>query len=265
MRQGPNGRRPRGRPNRKQQGGPSRPNNFDSSGPEGRIRGNAHQVYEKYVGLARDAISAGDRVAAETYYQHAEHYFRIVNASTDPVTAERRPARDDGNGRDADGREPRGPDSRDRSAREQDVNSDRNVGEPEPARSTPSETAQPAQVEPPRAAEGQDREGLDRVLGRDGADSPSRNRPRAPQGAVSGPADRDTEQAPTRRRPRQRPARSEAAGPANDGAERQADRSGNGDARVSAPAQDQVSTAPSEPAEATAPDVKNPDSEPAGA
>ncbi len=79
-----NGRRPRGRPNRKQHGGQSRPNNFDSSGPEGRVRGNAHQVYERYLAMARDAVSAGDRVAAETYYQHAEHYFRVLNSSTDP-------------------------------------------------------------------------------------------------------------------------------------------------------------------------------------
>jgi hypothetical protein len=84
MRQGSNGRRPRGRPQRKQHGGTPRHGNFDSSGPEGRIRGNAHQVYEKYIGLARDAVSFGDRVAAETYYQHAEHYYRIVNARTDP-------------------------------------------------------------------------------------------------------------------------------------------------------------------------------------
>ena len=84
MRQGTNGRRPRGRPHRKQHGSTPRHGNFDSSGPEGRIRGNAHQVYEKYIGLARDAVSMGDRIAAETYYQHAEHYYRIVNARTDP-------------------------------------------------------------------------------------------------------------------------------------------------------------------------------------
>lgn len=86
MRQGTNGRRPRGRPQRKQHGGGGTPRhgNFDSSGPDGRIRGNAHQVYEKYIGLARDAASAGNRVEAETYYQHAEHYYRIVNARTDP-------------------------------------------------------------------------------------------------------------------------------------------------------------------------------------
>lgn len=53
---------------------------FDSNGPEGRIRGGAHQVMEKYLMLARDASSQGDRVAAENFYQHAEHYFRLVNA-----------------------------------------------------------------------------------------------------------------------------------------------------------------------------------------
>ncbi len=84
MRQGPNARRPRGRTNRKHHGGGPRPNSYDSNGPEGRIRGNAHQVFERYVALARDALSAGDRISAETYYQHAEHYFRIINSSTDP-------------------------------------------------------------------------------------------------------------------------------------------------------------------------------------
>lgn len=53
---------------------------FDSNGPEGRIRGNAHQVMEKYLALARDASSQGDRVVAENFYQHAEHYFRLINA-----------------------------------------------------------------------------------------------------------------------------------------------------------------------------------------
>ncbi|CAA7612944.1 DUF4167 domain-containing protein [Magnetospirillum sp. SS-4] len=62
-------------------GGIPRPNQvFDSNGPEGRIRGNAHQVLEKYLSLARDASSQGDRVAAENFYQHAEHYFRMINA-----------------------------------------------------------------------------------------------------------------------------------------------------------------------------------------
>lgn len=51
---------------------------FDSSGPEVKIRGSAPHVYEKYLQLARDANSSGDRVTAENYLQHAEHYFRIM-------------------------------------------------------------------------------------------------------------------------------------------------------------------------------------------
>lgn len=83
MRPGSNTRRPRGRPNRKQHGSP-RSQTFDSHGPDVRIRGNAPQVYEKYLTLARDATASGDRISAESYYQFAEHYFRIMNDSTDP-------------------------------------------------------------------------------------------------------------------------------------------------------------------------------------
>jgi hypothetical protein len=59
---------------------PHRMQTFDSSGPNVKIRGNAYQVFERYIALAREAASAGDRIAAENYYQHAEHYFRIMNA-----------------------------------------------------------------------------------------------------------------------------------------------------------------------------------------
>jgi hypothetical protein len=59
---------------------PPRNQTYDSNGPEIRIRGNAHQVLEKYLSLARDAAAQGDRIAAENFYQHAEHYFRIINA-----------------------------------------------------------------------------------------------------------------------------------------------------------------------------------------
>lgn len=53
---------------------------FDSSGPDMRLRGTAQQLSEKYLQLGRDATSGGDRVMAESYFQHAEHYFRILNA-----------------------------------------------------------------------------------------------------------------------------------------------------------------------------------------
>src|SRR4051812_20728465 len=53
---------------------------FDSNGPDMRLRGTAQQLFEKYLQLGRDATSSGDRVMAEGYFQHAEHYFRILNA-----------------------------------------------------------------------------------------------------------------------------------------------------------------------------------------
>jgi len=83
MKPGPNlKQRSRGRNNN---GGgkkhmPSRNQTYDSNGPDIRIRGNAHQVLEKYLTLARDATAQGDRIAAENYYQHAEHYFRVISS-----------------------------------------------------------------------------------------------------------------------------------------------------------------------------------------
>jgi hypothetical protein len=59
-------------------GGGGRNQTFESSGPEGKIRGSAYQVIDRYQALARDALSSGDRVAAENYLQHAEHYYRVL-------------------------------------------------------------------------------------------------------------------------------------------------------------------------------------------
>ena len=88
MRHGTAGRRHRHRGQgggNAQNGGNRRPNNnrmqvFDSNGPEVRIRGTAHQVVEKYLALAKDAASTGDRILSESYLQHAEHYQRIINS-----------------------------------------------------------------------------------------------------------------------------------------------------------------------------------------
>ena len=81
-------KRSRGRGRRPQN---SHNRSFDSAGPDIKIRGTASQVYEKYLQLARDANSAGDRIQAENYHQHAEHYFRIVQASQ-PVQTTPAPA-----------------------------------------------------------------------------------------------------------------------------------------------------------------------------
>ena len=55
--------------------------NYESNGPDVKVRGNASHVAEKYMQLARDAQSSGDSVMAENYLQHAEHYFRIVSSA----------------------------------------------------------------------------------------------------------------------------------------------------------------------------------------
>lgn len=54
---------------------------YESNGPDVKIRGTASHIAEKYIQLARDAQGSGDPVAAENYYQHAEHYFRLIAAA----------------------------------------------------------------------------------------------------------------------------------------------------------------------------------------
>ncbi len=75
MRQGQKNNRMRGRGRK-----PSNPltRSYDSNGPDVKIRGTANHIAEKYQSLARDALASGDIVMAENYYQHAEHYLRII-------------------------------------------------------------------------------------------------------------------------------------------------------------------------------------------
>ncbi|HTT78602.1 MAG TPA: DUF4167 domain-containing protein [Stellaceae bacterium] len=93
---------------------PHRTQTFDSNGPNVKIRGNAYQVFERYIALAREAQIGGDRIAAESLYQHAEHYFRIMSAQGEgqghgalrPTTpADLEMAGGDGDGEPDDGEE----------------------------------------------------------------------------------------------------------------------------------------------------------------
>jgi hypothetical protein len=72
-----NGNRPHQPPQRT----PQRNHFFDSNGPNIKIRGSAHQIFERYIALAREAAIGDDRIAAENFYQHAEHYLRVANAN----------------------------------------------------------------------------------------------------------------------------------------------------------------------------------------
>jgi len=62
---------------------------YESNGPDVKIRGNASHISEKYQQLARDAAASGDRIGAENYLQHAEHYYRLVLAAQQQVQEQR--------------------------------------------------------------------------------------------------------------------------------------------------------------------------------
>jgi Domain of unknown function (DUF4167) len=79
MRNGQN-KRMRGRNNHRKSHNPMA-RVFESNGPDVKIRGNPSHIAEKYIQLARDAQASGDPIAAENYYQHAEHYFRVIAAA----------------------------------------------------------------------------------------------------------------------------------------------------------------------------------------
>ena len=99
MRPGQQNKRMRGR-NRK---GPNpMTRSFESNGGDVKIRGTALHIAEKYVQLARDASSSGDRVAAENYMQHAEHYYRILAAAQAQMPQPQPVMRSDDDGDDGD-------------------------------------------------------------------------------------------------------------------------------------------------------------------
>lgn len=118
MRPGQQNKRGRGRNNNNGGGGGGNFNRkganpltrtYDSSGPDVKIRGTAQHIAEKYSALARDAQSSGDRVMAENYLQHAEHYNRIIAAAQaqmqDRFQRDDREERNDFNDRDFNDRD----------------------------------------------------------------------------------------------------------------------------------------------------------------
>ncbi len=89
------GRKPGGGHHHHHGGNNQNPNRaMESNGPEGgKVRGPAAVIYERYLQLARDAASSGDRVLSENYLQHADHYFRLVR-SMQPVAPPQQPHQD---------------------------------------------------------------------------------------------------------------------------------------------------------------------------
>ena len=87
-----NGKRSRGRgrrPSGFNQPNVNRNTTFESNGPEGKLRGNAQQLYEKYTALAQDANSSSERISAEAFSQFADHYYRVHQTILDSIEQKR--------------------------------------------------------------------------------------------------------------------------------------------------------------------------------
>jgi Domain of unknown function (DUF4167) len=132
--------RPSQQKNRMRGRGRKQPNplsrNYESNGPDVKIRGNASHIAEKYAALARDAAASGDRVMAENYLQHAEHYNRIIAAAAAAA------------GRSEENAAGRGPQP-EVSAQDRFDNED---GEPVREAGNPEEAAAPENAEQPAKA-----------------------------------------------------------------------------------------------------------------
>jgi hypothetical protein len=103
---------------------------FDSSGPDLRIRGTSQQLFEKYLQLGRDATGSGDRVMAESYFQYAEHYFRILNAMNQAAQQNGAQPNQGGNGQQPYQRRQEGPEQSEQPDMEED---EANESEAQPA------------------------------------------------------------------------------------------------------------------------------------
>jgi hypothetical protein len=113
--------------------------NYESNGPDVKIRGSAQQIAEKYAALARDAMSSGDRVMAENYLQHAEHYNRIIAAAQAQMPIQHmQQARDDF---DDDGEEDRDDFDGNVNAGETQVSANNGSGPQPVIEGTPAEVA----------------------------------------------------------------------------------------------------------------------------
>jgi hypothetical protein len=219
MRQQPSGRRPRGRSNRKHFT-PHRSQTFDSHGPDVRVRGNAMQVYEKYVNLARDAAASGDRIVAESYQQYAEHYYRIINDTTDPQRpSAERPASERPDG-DRGPQERAAPERQDASGQPYPVDAEQPFVDGATVKAAPAGNGQAPAAKPEAAKQSSAGEGESPPTAVDPGESPDVGAAEAPPAGESKPKTRG------RGRPRTRAKAGNGAAGKADGEESGASPSG---------------------------------------
>ena len=121
--------RSRSKPNRQRTLGNIVNRVFDSSGPEGKVRGTPQQIIEKYLTLARDAQLSNDRVAEQSFFQHAEHYTRLLGEAM-REQAERQQQNNQSRGDGRDDERGDSDDGRDSQNDRRDANNgDRNNGD----------------------------------------------------------------------------------------------------------------------------------------
>lgn len=105
---------------------------FDSNGPDGRVRGTPNQIIEKYQGLASDSLLSGDRVAAENFSQHAEHYIRLLASAQSETSRDQDKRQNDNDARSA---QRRGRDAQDDDGEDSGAKSEGDADGREAARS----------------------------------------------------------------------------------------------------------------------------------
>ncbi|MCU4655153.1 DUF4167 domain-containing protein [Roseibacterium sp. SDUM158016] len=161
---------------------------FDSSGPEGKVRGTPQQIIDKYNQLARDAQLGNDRVAAENFQQHAEHYLRLLGEAQREQDARRdqqqgsgqggQPQGNQGQGGDENGRQPRPEGQQDTPARTFDAVIETSDEAESTLVETPENAPKPkrSRTRRPRKLEGEGPSGDAGEGGQDGTggDGPSR-------------------------------------------------------------------------------------------
>lgn len=167
---------------------------FDSSGPEGKVRGTPQQIIDKYNQLARDAQLANDRVAAENFQQHAEHYLRLLSEAQREQEA-RREQQDRERQQERDDRQQERDARRDQNDQQDNRRYDNgDDGQAQPAQPKPE--AADAVIETEAESEGSTL-----VETPEDAPKPKQRRPRKPK-AEAQPAEGDAAPKPKARRPR---------------------------------------------------------------
>ncbi len=171
---------------------------FDSSGPEGKVRGTPQQIIDKYNQLARDAQLSNDRVAAENFQQHAEHYMRMLSEAQREMEARRED-------QERQNRERQAERDRERAARADRQERESN----QPAPVTPDVVSDPAEAPQPDVAMDVIEDGADSGLVEtpEAPEETAKPKPRArrPRKQEDAPAGQDGTEAPKPRR-RRKPA-----------------------------------------------------------